>query len=132
MLKDSFGASWLRSKFGLSFQFLCTMKIPLDDHENLPSSNRALSPREHEIVELSIQGLTNEAIAAKMEISIGTVNTYWLRIRLKVGGAGRTDTVAKVITERSDRALRAANVERTRLVDNMSVKTHQLLELRAA
>ena len=60
-------------------------------------STHELSPRESQIVDLAIQGLTNEAIAISLEISVGTVNTYWLRIRLKVGGVGRTDTVARVI-----------------------------------
>lgn len=93
---------------------------------------RALSPREEEIVELSIDGLTNDAIAAKLGLSVGTVNTYWLRIRLKVGGAGRTDTVAKVITERAEKALREANVERKELSDNIADRAHDLVDLRAA
>jgi DNA-binding CsgD family transcriptional regulator len=95
-------------------------------------STRPLSPREEEIVQLSIQGLTNEAIAQQLELSIGTVNTYWLRIRLKVGGTGRTDTVAKVITERAERALRDANVEHRELVEQVAQREHGILELRAA
>ncbi|MCW5943117.1 MAG: response regulator transcription factor [Fimbriimonadaceae bacterium] len=95
-------------------------------------STRALSPREEEIVELSILGLTNDAIAAKLSLSVGTVNTYWLRIRLKVGGFGRTDTVAKVITERAEKALREANVERKELAHHLADRAHDLLELRAA
>jgi DNA-binding CsgD family transcriptional regulator len=67
-----------------------------------------LSARESEIVELSIDGLTNEAIAQRLEISVGTVNTYWLRIRMKVGGQGRTDTVAKVLAYRSEQAIKNA------------------------
>ncbi|MBL8064663.1 MAG: helix-turn-helix transcriptional regulator [Chthonomonadaceae bacterium] len=94
--------------------------------------SRPLSKRETEIVELSIQGYTNDAIAAKLDLSVGTVNTYWLRIRLKVGGLGRTDTVAKVITERADLALREANVERKELVDHMADRARDLVELRAA
>jgi len=91
-----------------------------------------LSPREAEIVELAIEGLTNEGIAHKLELSVGTVNTYWLRIRLKVGGVGRTDTVAKVITERADSALRAANVDRDGLAAHIATSEHSLLELRAS
>lgn len=95
-------------------------------------SKQQLSPRESEIVELAIQGLTNEGIAHKLDLSVGTVNTYWLRIRLKVGGIGRTDTVAKVIKERSDRALRAANVDRENLADHVAEREHSLLEMRAS
>jgi len=95
-------------------------------------STRELSPREEEIVELCVQGLTNESIATQLGLSVGTVNTYWLRIRLKVGGQGRTDTVVRVIKERSERALREANVERQGLSDLVSQKQHDVLELRAA
>ena len=91
----------------------------------------ALSPREEEIVDLAIQGFTNDAIAARLSLSVGTVNTYWLRIRMKVGGMGRTDTVAKIITDRSERALRAADVVKTGLVEHMAEREAQALDLRA-
>ena len=90
-----------------------------------------LSPREEQIVDLAIQGLTNEAIAVHLELSVGTVNTYWLRIRMKVGGTGRTDTVAKIITERSERALRASDVVKTGLVEHMAEREARVLDLRA-
>jgi DNA-binding CsgD family transcriptional regulator len=95
-------------------------------------ATRELSPREEEIVELCVQGLTNEAIAHRLGLSVGTVNTYWLRIRLKVGGAGRTDTVVRVIKERAERALRDANVERKSLSEIVAEKERGVLELRAA
>lgn len=93
---------------------------------------KELSPREEEIVELCVEGLTNEAIANRLGLSVGTVNTYWLRIKLKVGGLGRTDTVVRVIKERAERALRDANVERRGLA--AIVETHEriVLEHRAA
>jgi DNA-binding CsgD family transcriptional regulator len=93
---------------------------------------RELSPREEEIVELCVEGLTNDAIAHRLGLSVGTVNTYWLRIKLKVGGSGRTDTVVKIIKERAERALREANVERKGLTDIVAEKEHGVLELRAA
>jgi DNA-binding CsgD family transcriptional regulator len=95
-------------------------------------SPRELSPREEEIVELCIDGLTNEAIANKLGISLGTVNTYWLRIKLKVGGAGKTDTVVRVIKDRAEKALREANVERMSLMDLVASKERSVLDLRAA
>jgi len=91
-----------------------------------------LSPREEEILELCVQGLTNDAIALKLGISVGTINTYWLRIRMKVGGSGRTDTVARVIKERAERALRESNVERSDLTALLVTKERDLLDLRAA
>lgn len=72
------------------------------DSEGTQTSTPALSPREAEIVGLAIQGHTNDGIANMLDLSVGTVNTYWLRVRLKVGGLGRTDTVARVIKERTD------------------------------
>ncbi len=94
--------------------------------------SKELSPRENQILELCIEGLTNDAIASKLGISVGTVNTYWLRIRMKAGGSARTDTVARIISERADRALREANVERASLTTMLENKERDLLDLRAA
>ncbi len=95
-------------------------------------ATRELSPREEEIVELCVEGLTNDAIAHRLKLSVGTVNTYWLRIKLKVGGSGRTDTVVRIIKERAERALREANTERNSLFEIIAEKERSLLELRAA
>ena len=95
-------------------------------------AKRDLSPREEEIVALCVEGLTNDAIAHRLDISVGTVNTYWLRIRLKVGGSGRTDTVVRIIKERAEKALRDANVERKSLLDMVAEREHHVVELRAA
>src|SRR5271155_4635896 len=95
-------------------------------------ATRDLSPREEEIVELCVLGLTNEAIAQRLGLSVGTVNTYWLRIKLKVGGAGRTDTVVRVIRERAEKALRASDDNREVLAEMLAEKQHGELEARAA
>lgn len=95
-------------------------------------ATRDLSPREEEIVELCVEGLTNDAIAHRLNLSVGTVNTYWLRIKLKVGGSGRTETVVRIIKDRAEKALRAANVERNGLIDLVAAKESHVLELRAA
>jgi DNA-binding CsgD family transcriptional regulator len=70
-----------------------------------------LSPREMEIVELCCEGLTNDAIAYRLGLSVGTVNTYWLRIKLKTGGFGRTDAVVKVVKEQAEQALEAERID---------------------
>ena len=93
---------------------------------------KELSPREDEILELCVQGFTNDAIAHKLGISVGTVNTYWLRIRMKVGGSGRTDTVVRIIKDRAEKALRESNVERADLAALLVSKERDLLDLRAA
>ena len=92
---------------------------------------RELSPREEEIVQLCVDGLTNDAIAHRLNISVGTVNTYWLRIKLKVGGLGKTDTVVRVVKERAERALRDSNTERANLIEMVADKDIGLLDLRS-
>ena len=93
---------------------------------------RELSSREEEIVQLCVDGLTNDAIAHRLNISIGTVNTYWLRIKLKAGGLGKTDTVVKIIKERSDKALHDSSIERVHLAEIIAQKEKRLLEKHAA
>jgi DNA-binding CsgD family transcriptional regulator len=93
---------------------------------------KELSPREKQIVQLTVDGFTNDGIAHELGLSIGTVNTYWLRIRLKVGGTGRTETIARIIKERSDRALRESNVERRDLEALLIEKERSVVDLRAA
>jgi len=95
-------------------------------------ATKSLSPREEQIVELCVEGLTNDAIAQKLNLSLGTVNTYWLRIKLKVGGQGRTGTVVKIIKDRAEKALRESNVERKDLVALVEDRERGVLELRAA
>ena len=64
-----------------------------------------------EIVQLCVEGLTNDGIANRLGLSVGTVNTYWLRIKLKAGGLGRTDVVANIIKERAERVLEVERVD---------------------
>ncbi|RYG47021.1 hypothetical protein EON79_08535 [bacterium] len=56
-----------------------------------------LSVREREVVDLAIHGRTDEQIAQALEISTSTVNSYWVRIRGKLGFMNRTEMVAKMI-----------------------------------
>ena len=93
---------------------------------------RELSHREEEIVQLCIEGLTNDAIAHRLNISIGTVNTYWLRIKLKVGGLGKTDTVIRIIKDRGDKALHDSSIERVHLAEIIAETEKMLLEKHAA
>ena len=80
---------------------------------------------------LCAEGLTNERIAQRLGISVGTVNTYWLRIKLKVGGLGRTDTVVRVVKERAEQTLRDTNVAQKVLDGLLIEKEHGLIETRA-
>ena len=86
---------------------------------------KCLSPREEQIVELCIEGLTNEAIAHRLGLSVGTINTYWLRIKLKVGGSGRTAAVARLV---KGRALKEADVDRQVLAEARAETERRSLE----
>ncbi|MEX2244721.1 MAG: helix-turn-helix transcriptional regulator [Fimbriimonadaceae bacterium] len=90
-----------------------------------------LSRREDEIVTLAIEGLTNDAIANTLNLSVGTVNTYWSRVRMKVGGVARTDTVAKIIADRSEdrKRNRAALPAHFPQMDSMSLELRAVLSL---
>jgi DNA-binding CsgD family transcriptional regulator len=56
-----------------------------------------LSAREEQILSMAMEGYTDKLIAHKLQISVATVKSYWVRIRQKVGGFSRVETVAKKI-----------------------------------
>lgn len=74
-----------------------------------------LSPRESELLILASEGNTDVAIAHKLGISESTVNTYWARIRAKLGPHSRTELVAEWLKEENDRALRDVTVQNSAL-----------------
>lgn len=53
-----------------------------------------LSGREDAILEAAIEGMTDIQIAGRLDISQSTVNSYWVRIRGKLGQLSRTELVA--------------------------------------
>ena len=53
----------------------------------------ALSERESEVLKMIAQGLTNKEIAARLDISVKTVETYKARSMQKLGLRGRADIV---------------------------------------
>lgn len=68
-------------------------------------SSRDLSRRESEILALAAQGLTDKAIAARLGISYGTVNTHWSRIRPKLSVGSRSEAVFVQATRLAEGAL---------------------------
>jgi len=58
-----------------------------------------LSARENEILDLAIEGLTDFQISLRLHISPSTVNSYWVRIRGKVGHLSRTELVAVALKQ---------------------------------
>lgn len=60
---------------------------------NGPVPERALSEREAEVLKLIAWGHTNKEIAAKLEVSVKTVETYKTRLMEKLGFHSRVDIV---------------------------------------
>ena len=75
-----------------------------------------LSEREEQVLLLSTKGLTDKEIAKKLGLSIATVNTYWVRIRTKLGGANRAELVASALNRNTEETLTARELENQRLI----------------
>lgn len=58
-----------------------------------PKADAVLSEREGEVLRMIAQGLSNKEIAARLEISVKTVETYKARSMQKLGLRGRADIV---------------------------------------
>lgn len=76
-----------------------------------------LSERENEILDLAADGLTDVQIALRLTIRPSTVNSYWVRIRSKLGHRSRTELVAMSLRkeakdEQAKLILRAQEFER--------------------
>lgn len=94
--------------------------------------DKPLSPREEEIVHLAVEGHTNESIANELGLSLSTVNTYWVRIRMKVQGYSRTEVVARLIREKAEAALRESNKQKSELGEEITRRKTAIVDLHAA
>lgn len=83
-----------------------------------------LSPREEEVINLAAQGLTDNGIANRLEISSTTVNSYWVRIRSKLGSLSRTELVRDYLMAGAEEALNAVRQENERLQEQLHSLTH--------
>lgn len=82
-----------------------------------------LSEREKQLLALAAQGLTDTAIANHLGISEATVNTYWGRVRIKLGPYSRTELVATAIREESELVVAALRAENERLSERLRRET---------
>jgi two-component system response regulator NreC len=71
--------------------FIDSSLTPLLLNKYLGKPERKLSQREEEVLKLLVKGYINKEIAAKLKISIKTVETYRKRIREKIGISGRAE-----------------------------------------
>lgn len=83
--------------------------------------NVDLSPRESQLLEFAASGMTDQAIANQIGISLATIATYWGRIRIKFGPLSRTEIVAlhlKSISQREIDTIKSENeILRTELTE---------------
>jgi len=61
------------------------------------ASVEALTPREHEVLELMAEGMSNKAIAVRLLISDQTVKFHVASISGKLGAANRTEAVRRAL-----------------------------------
>ena len=66
------------------------------------SRNSTLSPRECEVLRLVSQGLTNQAIAHRLGLSVKTVETYLHRAYAKLGVQNRAEAVVHFLEAEED------------------------------
>lgn len=74
-----------------------------------------LSAREREILDLGVEGRSDSEIAQSLGISVSTVNSYWTRIRGKLGSLSRTELAGIVFRSRVDDELAGLIEENLRL-----------------
>lgn len=65
-----------------------------------PKKESNLTPRQKEILELLVEGMTMDMISGKLEISSGTVDSHIKNIYKKLKVHSRAEVVAKAIKER--------------------------------
>src|SRR5689334_13501038 len=79
-----------------------------------------LSPRESQLLLLASEGLTDNGISLKLGISVATVNSYWVRIRSKLGAQSRTEAVAMALKAQAEASLRKLQSENERLTQELA------------
>jgi DNA-binding CsgD family transcriptional regulator len=59
-----------------------------------------ITPRETEILELAAKGYPDKQIAIHLNLSQGTIRTYWTRVRVKTAAKSRSEAIARVLQGR--------------------------------
>ncbi|HRF60381.1 MAG TPA: PAS domain S-box protein [Fimbriimonadaceae bacterium] len=80
-----------------------------------PEMMLELSVRERQVLSLAARGETDQGIANRLGISPATVNSYWVRIRLKMGQSSRTELVARAVADQYRRTIEQLRLENQRL-----------------
>lgn len=82
-----------------------------------------LSDQERAVLDLGVEGRTDEQIAQALNIRPSTVNSYWARIRGKVGPYSRSELAAMVFKQRLGQELAHAKAENLRLKEELRKAT---------
>ena len=61
-----------------------------------------LSTRELAVLTFAADGYTDDMVARELGIQCGTVNSYWVRIRGKLGNLSRSELVARFVQKNAD------------------------------
>jgi DNA-binding NarL/FixJ family response regulator len=70
-------------------------RLRLPGHESgTPGDTGGLTAREHEVLQLLVQGLTNDQIGSALFMSPRTASVHVSRILAKLGAANRTEVAA--------------------------------------
>lgn len=77
--------------------------------------NKPLAPQERKIIDFAATGLTDKETANKLGVTVGTIRTYWERIREKLQTFNRTHSVADVLTTEHNSAIKNLRREIARL-----------------
>ena len=70
-----------------------------------PAALEQLTPREAEVLELMVEGLSNSEMAARLVVSLPTVKTHVASILRKLGVRDRTQAVVVAISHQRDQTL---------------------------
>lgn len=89
--------------------------------ENYQIGIDQLSARERSVLALSIRGYTDEQIAQQLSISAATVNSYWARIRGKIGQHSRIELVSIVLRHRAQQELGVLKANIRQLSDELRI-----------
>ncbi len=71
------------------------------------------------MVDLAVEGRTDEQIAQCLDLSVSTINSYWVRIRGKLGPHARVEIVADLIRHQARLKQAALTAENQRLRDEL-------------
>jgi len=86
----------------------------------MPLDPSVLSERELKIFELATLGQTDEQIARSLDIRSSTLNSYWARIRGKLGHLPRTALIAGVLVYRYEQRIEQLEQEVRQLRSELS------------